>query len=266
MLRMYTDSHLHVYDLHTISDRSLPLPENIAFCASAHEQKEFLFQEEYVQRFPAQGTLSFGIHPQSSNMEHAEFLSSLVVMGRIQAIGECGFDLFDEKFKSIEQEQHGTWDFQVELAISSGLPLVVHCRKAMHLIFADVRRLKKIKAVVFHGWPGSLVEARSLLSRGVNAYFSAGKGILRGDRSLTETATNIPLDHVLTETDAPYMKGKNELHTIPQDIYAVTASIAALRVIGEQELLSQLYANFRDVFGWYHECVQVPESIPHSYS
>lgn len=264
MRRMYSDSHLHVYDLHTISDTLLPLPENIAFCASAHEQKEFLFQEAYVQRFPAQGTLSFGIHPQSSGMEQAEFFSSLVATSRIQAIGECGFDLFDEKFKSTERDQHVAWDFQVELAIISGLPLVVHCRKAMHLIFADVSKLKKIKAVVFHGWPGSLIEAQSLLSRGVHAYFSAGKGILRGDRSLKETAINIPIGHLLTETDAPYMKGKNETHSIPQDIYAVTASIAALRKIGEQELVSQLYANFRAVFGWYPECAQVPESIPHS--
>ena len=73
----------------------------------------------------------------------------------------------------------------------------------MHLIFDDVKTLKKINAFIFHGWSGSVTEARSFLKKGVNAYFCIGKGLLRRQKAQLETAATLEEDRILTETDAP---------------------------------------------------------------
>jgi TatD DNase family protein len=245
---MYSDSHIHLYDYLLTSGNTPILEEGNLVCASAHDREGFLWQENFAAEHPGRVSLSFGIHPQLPSADMAEFLYSLVLGRRIQAIGECGFDLYTAVHRQREKEQKEVWSFQLDLAVSSSLPLIIHSRKAMHLVFADIRRLKKVRSVVFHGWAGTLVEAESLLSRGVNAFFSAGKGLLRGDRSLTETVLGIPLSRLLTETDAPYMKLKGEAHSSPSDIIAVAATAAAIRKVPVDVLSESLCRNFMLVF------------------
>ncbi len=249
---MHTDSHIHLMDFYRASGFIPVLPSDITVCASAHQREEFMWQEDFAMKNPFQVLLSFGIHPQDREMSSADkkdFLQILASERRIQAIGECGFDLFTPEFRETEKEQQMVWNFQLDLAAASGLSLIIHCRKAMGLVFADIKKLKKVRAVVFHGWSGSVVEAKSFLSRGVNAYFSAGKGLLRGDRSLRESVTELPGTTLLTETDSPYMVLKGEKYSVPEDIYPVTALIARLRQEGLDELQTVLSANFRTVFG-----------------
>jgi TatD DNase family protein len=254
---MISDAHLHLQDFLDASGIP-PKPESgMLWCASAHEPAEFAAQEALSRAFPGQIRLSFGIHPQEPVSDHADFLASLVRDGRVDAVGECGFDLFDEGFKSTLAAQRDVWNMQLELAVSSGLPLVVHCRKALNLVFADTRRLKRVRAVVFHGWPGSVGEARSFLARGVNAYFSAGKGLLRGDRSLCETVAALcgekgpdgRINRLLTETDSPWMTSRGERYSSPGDIRAVLRVAASLASMAESQLESAVECNFRTVFG-----------------
>ena len=144
------------------------------------------------------------------------------------------------------------------------LPVVLHLRKAMHLVFEQTSVLKKLPAVVFHGWPGSPAEASSLLKKGVNAYFSLGKALLRLQKTALQTAAIIPLERLLTETDAPYMNSKGEAFSHASDIIAVTQKLAQLRFEQMQSescctansaqdflhgtLMPQLEKNFRSVF------------------
>lgn len=245
---MYTDSHIHLYDIFTSSGIAPCLGADTMVCASAHAPDEFVWQENFARAHPGQVYLSYGIHPQEPSNENVEFIESLVCGKRIQAIGECGFDLFTEGFRATLDEQKKAWDFQLDLAVNQHLPLVVHCRKALNLLFADTKRLKKLKAIVFHGWPGSCREAESFLDRGVEAWFSAGKGLLRGDRSLMETVSGIPIARILTETDAPYMTLKGEEFSVPDDIRAVTAKAAFLAGMEIADFCRTVDENFRSVF------------------
>lgn len=246
---MYSDSHVHLYDVFTASAYAPTLVPGSVLCASAHAEAEFAWQESYGRMWPAQVKLSFGIHPQDPCVAHAPLLIGLIEEGRIHAIGECGFDLFTPAYRARLDDQKRCWDLQLDIAESSGLPLVVHCRKALDLVFKDTRRLKRVKAAVFHGWPGSAREAESLLERGVNAFFSCGKGLLRGDRSLQETVRSLPVDRLLTETDAPWMTLKGEVISIPADIRAVTARGAELKGMERDSFASAVYENFIAVFG-----------------
>lgn len=248
---MFTDAHLHLYDLADALKARPALDADTAVCSSSWRAGEFEWTEALARDYPGQVIPSFGIHPQEPSGEGIEYLEGLIGAKRLGAVGECGFDLFNAGFRATLDQQRRVWDIQLDLAARAGLPLIVHCRKALHLVFADSRRLKRLPAVVFHGWPGSPVEAESFLKRGINAWFSVGKGLLRGDKSLVDTARRLPIDRLLTETDSPWMTLRGESYSIPGDIRLVLESVAALRGMNAGEFAGRIEENFRTVFsGW----------------
>lgn len=172
---------------------------------------------------------SFGIHPQNPVMDEADFLYHLLETRSIHAVGECGFDLFTDAYKCLLPLQQKIWDIQIQWAHTFQLPIVIHCRKALPLIFNSVPMLKKLPAVIFHGWSGSISEANAFLKKGVNAYFSLGKAVLRAQKSVCAMAAAFDMNRLLTETDAPYMRLKAETYSRPSDIVAVTAQCIRLR-------------------------------------
>ncbi|MGI5066041.1 TatD family hydrolase [Treponema putidum] len=269
MTPMYTDAHVHILDtIEELNSQNIENPilktfdKEIFFCASANEAIRFEVQEKICRENSKHFILSFGIHPQCPIEDEIPYLEKLITEKRIAAIGECGFDLFDEHYKSTLEAQKKVWNTQLNLAQKSNLPIVVHCRKGMHLIFDDAKTLKKISAVIFHGWAGSVTEARSFLKRGVNAYFCIGKGLLRGQKAQIETAANLETGRLLTETDAPYMSLKEENLSLPTDIKTVFSAFAELRAKSEglsnydeknyknytEELKDSIFENFKKAY------------------
>ncbi|MGP1455191.1 MAG: TatD family hydrolase [Treponema sp.] len=275
---MYTDAHLHVLDYITECNSTAcgayRFAYPVAFCCSAHDADEFEKQQACVQELFTGNCqpqhcneqlllFSFGIHPQNPIETDGAFLYQLLKAGRIHAIGECGFDLFTDIYRNCLHAQKAVWDLQIRLAASFSIPVVIHCRKALHLIFESVPQLKKIPAVIFHGWGGSVQEAHSLLKKGVNAYFSLGKALLRKQKTVCAMAAQFELERLLTETDAPYMRLNHEAFSHPRDIMHVAASFAALRGIipdpaasdaapysgAFQAFLQHIARNFRTAYG-----------------
>lgn len=197
---------------------------------------------------------TYGIHPQSPSIkdksfieEELAFLENLLAAKKIIAIGECGFDFFTPKFKSTAAEQEIVFNEQLFLAQKYNLPLVLHLRKAIEKIFTYSRELKKLPAVIFHSFPGTLREAHSLTNHGINAFFSFGKPILNGKKSAIECVQNLPLENLLLETDAPYQTLKGEKETFPSDIKKVYQKASELRGLSLQELSEAIYVNFQQV-------------------
>lgn len=253
---MLVDTHVHLYDVcnHFLRKRqdqdrspSFEIPKNTYFCASSHTKDEFLWHEEKAKTGHTI-ILSHGVHPQQADYNLLFFLEQILHEHRIQAIGECGYDYYTEAFKSTENKQKIVREAQYELAIKFQLPVIIHCRKAMDALFSDIHFLKKIPAVIFHGWAGSHTEARSLLNRGINAYFCVGKALTRGKKSLIQTIEHVPSSHLLTETDAPYMQDKGQSYTPLGDIHKVYAALAKLKKIKEAELQEIILDNFLSIF------------------
>lgn len=197
---------------------------------------------------------TYGIHPQSPSIrdksfieEELAFLENLLAAKKIIAIGECGFDFFTPEFKSTAAEQEIVFNEQLFLAQKYNLPLVLHLRKAIEKIFTYSRELKKLPAVIFHSFPGTLREAQSLTNHGINAFFSFGKPILNGKKSAIECVQNLPLENLLLETDAPYQTLKGEKETFPSDIKKVYQKASELRGLSLQELSEAIYVNFQHV-------------------
>lgn len=258
---VFSDAHFHIvpYAAKTPSSgRFVRQGARYAACTCAHDPEEFAAQERLIAARSADGVRlysAFGIHPQLPAVRNADFLERLLAENRIRAVGEAGIDLFTEEFRAARAVQEEAWNIQLELAAEYGRPLVVHCRKAVDVMFRDFRRLKKIPAVLFHSFCGGTNEARALLSRGVNAYFSFGKQLLNGNRRAVSCAASLPPDRLLLETDAPFQTLRNEAFTDTGDIERVYEAAYALRrdgsaaCAGKEEFAALIFRNFTAVFG-----------------
>ena len=227
---MIFDSHMHL-----VHSKIPNFSQNIEYCAldCVLSKDEYLQQQKLISSIPSGSNLhfftSFGIHPQDPDLTQKEFLIELLEQNKIDAIGECGFDLFTSDFKSNIENQEKAWALQIECAVKYEKPLVVHGRKCTHLFFRDIKMLKKVPAVIFHSWAGTFLEASSMLQKGVNAYFSFGKPIINGKKSATECVKRLGKERILFETDSPYQTLKGESETLPEDILKVYEKAKELR-------------------------------------
>lgn len=262
---MFVDAHLHIYDLaEVLGFKNFPLETlyETYICASSHNFLEFEFTKNFCFENKLKAFYSFGLHPQNPSTCELANLEKLLREKQIHIIGETGFDLFNSTFTKTFKEQFEVWQIQMELAQKFNLPVLLHLRKANHLIFENIKSLQKVPSVIFHGWSGSVMEARSILRRNVNAYFSLGKALLRGQKNVCDMAKNFPLEYILTETDAPYIQLKCEAFSKPKDIITVAKKIAELRTCDNftsdkntftenflnEQILPQVQKNFLKIF------------------
>jgi TatD DNase family protein len=222
-------------------------------CAASHDESEWKKIEALRPRLPP-FVSSFGIHPQWAVWKNADFLVRLAAEGRIAAIGEAGFDYYGdrpERVRNAENEsaQRAVFDFQLELAERIGLPLLLHLRKAMDMAFAYAPRLRRLRAAIFHSFSGTPREAESILSKGVNAYFSFGAPILNGNKRAAAACASIPADRILAETDAPWQPPRGGEFCRAEDLRPIAEGIARIRGIGTEEFGEAIRANFDRAYG-----------------
>ncbi|MBN1243515.1 MAG: TatD family hydrolase [Spirochaetales bacterium] len=254
------DAHLHLFDLESA------LPGSVATLAAeersgrgrrrasaCHDRAEFEATEAYRAR-GLSFDLSFGIHPQNAVWDDAEFLALVANEGRIEAIGECGFEFFGgrpewTRTPETEGRQRAILEFQLGVARERGLPVIVHQRKALDLIFAYAREFRRLPAVVFHAWSGPPREAESLLAKGIRAFFSFGTPILNGNRKAAASCATLPGNAILLETDAPWQPPRGERACLPAHLDLVLEAAATLRGVAPEPLAELVLGNYEAVYG-----------------
>ena len=241
------DAHFH-YSL--AKNGSL---ETVKGCTCAHSVEEWEKQCKLAKN-NSDIKLAFGIHPESVD-ENEKFigqletyLEELAAEGKLDAIGEMGFDFFTDEFKSYAKKQEEVFNFELEIAAKYNLPVVIHCRKANEKLFEYSKNLKNLPAVLFHSFMGSSIEAQSLLNRGINGFFSFGKQVLNNNKKVIECVTTLPLNCLLCETDAPFQTLKGEEKTELSEIHRVYEAFLKLRKENEDTFYYQLSQNFKNLF------------------
>lgn len=234
-----TDTHTHFYyNVHT--DK---LQEQMQRCLDNNIQRLFLPNVdgesisavmETVSTYPEYCFPMLGLHPCSVKENYKEELDAIekaITNHKIYAIGEIGIDLYWDK--STLAWQQDAFRTQVGWAKRLGLPIDIHCREAFDEIFDLLEELKDEKLFgIFHCFTGNLQQAQQAINLG----FKLGiGGVVTFKKSgLDAVVKEIPLEHIVLETDAPYLapspfRGKeNEssyLHYIAQkvaDLHEVT--------------------------------------------
>ncbi|MDR1788435.1 MAG: TatD family hydrolase [Treponema sp.] len=240
---MLTDAHCHPFfmiDNALAEGTGIRLPRDIAVAASGWELCQHEMHEGMARAAAGPGSapwvLCFGCHPQQPASEGAascrdtlDALARLAEEGRLSAVGEAGFDLYEERYRATEEAQERVFETQLDIACARGLPMVLHLRRALHKLFPYVHRLKNLPAVIFHSWPGSPDEARAILRRGINAYFALGGAVCGTRKNSRASAALLPADRLLFETDAPYQPLPGKTCSSWDELPAIRDAVAALR-------------------------------------
>ncbi len=183
-----------------------------------------------------------------------EYYKKLAFDPKVVAIGECGLDYYrmEQGAGSKEQieKQKQIFIKQIELANEVKKPLMIHCRDAFRDLIDlldSSKRLLLSEPGVVHFFTGTVDDAKKLLDLGF--YFTFG-GVITFTRNYDEVIKMIPLDRILSETDAPYVtpepfRGKrNE----PAYVVYVVKKLAELKGVSEGEMAEQIWKNAKKVF------------------
>lgn len=263
---MPSDAHCHPFDLKNIQSNSEAerKAHNISIAASSWKEEEFYYHKELADHAIRTGgppvALCFAIHPQLPLVEPGAIQASLdrlhhfAASGWLSAIGEAGFDLYDKAYQATESFQEELFIIQLELAITKGLPLVLHIRRAMHKVFKYAKQLSSLPAVVLHSYSGTYEEALALRKRGIPAFCSFGTTIVLNHRKAMRACALLPAEMLLFETDAPYQPLRGNAASSYVDVFKVIQTAALLRAEAESSFCTeeQLHTlndeHFREVF------------------
>ncbi len=198
-----------------------------------------------------------GIHPNSTaafSPEHLAAVEDFARRAKVVAIGEIGLDYHWNK--SPRTAQSAAFEAQLALAARLGLPVIIHNREANADIIDTLERWVphlpahlRGRPGVMHSFSGDLTTAERALSAGFYLGFT-GPITYKNAEDTRRTASMVPLDRLLVETDAPFLtpvphRGqRNEPAYIPR----IVERLAAIKQITPDEMASITTANAVQLF------------------
>lgn len=253
---MYFDTHAHYYDeafdldrdalLSALPDRGVELVV-CPGCDIPTSQESIALAEQYPHVYAAAG-----FHPE--NLEGATLadltqIESMAAHPKVKAVGEIGLDYYWEKDGEKRKIQRDFFAAQLELAEKLNLPAIVHDREA-HGDCLDIVRAHHGARGVYHCYSGSLEDAKTLVILGWSISFT-GVITFKNARKALEVIQWLPLDHIMIETDAPYMapepyRGKR---CDSGYVYRMAETIAQIKGLTTEEVAKATTENGKRFFG-----------------
>ena len=252
------DTHAHVHDPAFDADRELVL-------ARAREAgvlriltvgTNLADSRRAIETALAHGLdFSLGIHPHEAHDAPADIAAAFdeltAFAGRAPAaLGEMGLDYYYDH--SPREEQRRILVAQLRYAREHPLPLIFHQRDAFE-DFLDVLRGECSAPVrgVVHCFTGDAAQARVLVDEFGLKLGIGGVLTFKNAEGLRQAARDIGLDHLILETDAPYLapvphRGKrNE----PAFVAATAEVLAGLLGVGLDEVAARTSDTAAALFG-----------------
>lgn len=204
------DTHCHLDDARFDADRdqviqALPA-QGLAYCVTVGSDLEsseasIALAGRYPYLYAA-----CGIHPhvvQSAPGDWRARLQALLREPKVIAVGEIGLDYYYEH--SPRDLQKRMMEEQMDLALTYGLPVIIHVRDA-HGDTLDLLRARNGRHAggVIHCFSGSAQSAADYVRLGFMVSF-AGSVTFKTAHKLRQAAEAVPMDRLLIETDSPYL-------------------------------------------------------------
>ncbi|WP_427312998.1 TatD family hydrolase [Cupriavidus sp. H39] len=199
---------------------------------------------------------ALGIHPLCSPGAGQADLDTLrrevaASMGdpRFVGIGEIGLDFFVAGLDA----DHQTWLYaeQLKLAREFDLPVLLHVRKSQDQVGAQLRKLG-VKRGIAHAFNGSNEQARRFVDQGLKLGFGGNVTFSRA-RQIRRLATELPLEALVLETDAPDIAPawlsddqfgeQHKARNTPAEVAGVAHVMAELRGIDSLTLAQATWRN-----------------------
>ena len=168
---------------------------------SSYTERMFQLKNEYTDYV----FLMNGLHPCNVKENYKEELThveNLMPTHSFCAIGEIGIDLYWDKTFLKEQQEAFAW--QIQLAKKHQLPIVIHCREAFEEVFEVLESEKGDDLFgIFHCFSGTEAQAHRAIGYGL--HLGIGGVVTFKNGKLDQFLKNIDLQHIVLETDSPYL-------------------------------------------------------------
>lgn len=252
---MFIDTHVHLNadqydeDLQEVIDRALE--NNVTkMIVIGFDRKTIERAMDLTEKYDFIYAV-VGWHPVDAidcTPEDLQWIEELAAHLKVVGIGETGLDYhWDKSPKEVQQE---VFRKQIQLAKKVRLPIIIHNREATEDV---LRILKEEKAEevggVMHCFSGSVETARESID--MNFMISLGGPVtFKNAKKPKEVAERISIEHLMIETDAPYLaphpyRGKrNEPSYVP----LVAEEIARLKGLTVEEVGEKTTKNAEQFF------------------
>lgn len=243
------DTHTHLYLEQFNDDRSQvvekAIEEGVKYMLLPNIDAASLgAMKKLSQQFPENCLPMMGLHPTSVNENYEDELALVekeLGENKYIAVGEIGMDLYWDK--SFREQQEDALRRQLRLAKKLKLPVSIHTRDAFEEIFKIVEdELTEDLKGVFHCFTGTHEEANKIIGTG----FKLGIGgvVTFKNSKLPEVLKKIDLQHLVLETDAPFLtpmpfRGKRNQSAYVVNIAEKIAEIKGLNVEQVAEATTQ---------------------------
>lgn len=252
---MFIDSHTHLYDEQFDEDRALMIQKAMdagveKFLLPNCDMETIATMMDMVKQWPKICFPMMGLHPCYVKENYKADLLKLKRMldeAEFCAVGEIGLDYhWDLSFVT---EQKIAFETQIDWALEKDLPIVIHTRKSIPdgISIVNKKQTGNLKGV-FHCFGGTIEEAKEIIDLGF--YLGIGGVATFKNGGLSELLKGISLNHLLLETDSPYLapapyRGKrNESAYIP----IIAQKIADIKACSLQDVAEQTTKNTKQLF------------------
>ena len=205
-----TDTHTHLYSEQFDDDRVEVIERALAagvtrFFIPAIDSSYTKSMYALESRYPNNIFLMTGVHPTHVKADYLVELAHIkeqLNSREFVAIGEIGIDLYwDRSTLKLQQEM---FRLQIQLAKQYKLPIVIHCRDAFEEVFQILEEEKGPELFgIFHCFTGTLEQAQKAIS--FNMKLGIGGVVTFKNGKIDQFLKQISLDHIVLETDAPYL-------------------------------------------------------------
>ncbi|MDB2607104.1 TatD family hydrolase [Zobellia sp.] len=205
-----TDTHTHLYSEAFDEDREAVIERALAlgvkrFFIPAIDSTYTDAMLDLEKSYPNNIFLMTGLHPthvKENYKQELQHVEEMLVQREFYAIGEIGIDLYWDK--TFLKEQQDAFRTQIKWAKKYKLPIVIHCRDAFDEVFEVLESEKGPDLFgIFHCFTGSLEQAKQAISYqmklGIGGVVTFKNGKIDG------FLEEIPLEHIVLETDSPYL-------------------------------------------------------------
>ncbi|MBU0750355.1 TatD family hydrolase [Patescibacteria group bacterium] len=218
-------------------------------------QKAIQLAEESETLFAA-----VGLHPNHTDEEFdVEVYKKLGAHPTVVAIGECGLDYYrPEEPEEVKEKQKVLFRQHVDVALELDLPLIIHARPSKGTMDAyqdliailgeyKTKHGDRLRGDI-HFFVGGKEEAAQFVMLGFTMSYTA---VVTFAREYDETIRSIPLTHLVSETDAPYVAPASRRGTRndPMAVEEVVAALAEIRGENPEIVREAMLQNASRVFG-----------------
>lgn len=253
---MIIDTHCHLY----LSEFSEDILEVINRAVKEGVTKFYLPSIDSLSldsmlqlqdKYPDKCFSMMGLHPCSVKENFREELKTVqnwLSKRKFAAVGEIGLDFYWDK--TFGQQQYDAFHQQIEWALHYDLPIVIHSRDSTTECINIVQQHQKgtLKGI-FHCFGSDYESALKIIDLGL--YLGIGGVVTYKNSGLAAVLEKIPLEHMVLETDAPYLtpvpfRGKRNESSY---LKYIISKLALVKGVSLEEVAAITTSNAEKIFG-----------------